>query len=499
MRLILNFLIVQSFWAFKTFVPREIHKSLSKNVEELKSKATNKLERHFCDSDDGIKLAKTGDELPECLKDYKPPTAESLKKAKEYLEEYGVFDGHNDLPMTITYYGDMNNDLSKLDLYNDTDSGLAETNIPWIKEGKLRAQFWSIYWSCKANYKDGIQWAMEQIDLVHRMVDEYKDEFTFIRNSDEAKIAAKNKKVASTMGLEGGHMIGSSLAVLRLFYDLGVRYMTLTHNCDTAWATQSGNEESGKGLSDFGKEMIREMNRMGMLVDLSHVSAQTMLDALDVTTAPVFFSHSGSRATANRTRNVPDEVLQKLVDNKIDAVIMTVFYSGFVQAPADHPDYRECTTVDHVVDHMMHIGEKFGWRYVGIGGDYNGADPFPHDLENVSKYPNLFAKLIERLESKGIGEKEIERIVKDVSFNNVIRVWKGVEDVAAAQSKTAENSKWIPVEDFDAENTGCMTGRNYPTIDEPVGDDQTDDIDDAGDSSNLAAISGILLSLIFMH
>merc|ERR1712131_331540 len=372
--------------------------------------------------------------------------------------------------MTITYYDDMNQDLSKVDLTID-DPKLAHTTLPKIHKGKLRAQFWSIYWDCEANYKDGIQWAMEQIDLVKRMINQYPNDFELVMTADQAEEAARrsdSKVVASTMGLEGGHMIGSSLAVLRLFYDLGVRYMTLTHTCDTAWATQSGNEESGKGLSDFGKEMIREMNRMGMLVDLSHVSAQTMLDALDVTTAPVFFSHSGSRATANRTRNVPDEVLQKLVDNNIDAVIMTVFYSGFVQAPADHPDYRECTTVDHVVDHMMHIGEKFGWRYVGIGGDYNGADPFPHDLENVSKYPNLFAKLIERLESKGIGEKEIERIVKDVSFNNVIRVRKGVEDVAAAQSKTAENSKWIPVEDFDAENTGCMTGRNYPTIDEPV-------------------------------
>ena len=140
--------------------------------------------------------------MEDCLKDYKPPTGDSLKRAKELLEEYGVFDGHNDLPMTITYYnGTMNNDLSKVDLYQE-DPLLAETNIPWIKDGKHRAQFWSIYWSCSANYKDGIQWAMEQIDLVHRMVEEYKADFTFIRNSEEAKIAAKEQKVASTMGLE---------------------------------------------------------------------------------------------------------------------------------------------------------------------------------------------------------------------------------------------------------------------------------------------------------
>merc|ERR1711953_734501 len=347
-----------------------------------------------------------------------------------------------------------NNDLSKVDLYKE-DPLLAETTIPWIKEGKLRAQFWSIYWICKANYKDGIQWAMEQIDLVNRYVAEYSDHMVMTHNSVDARQAAESKKIASTMGLEGGHMIGSSLAVLRLFYDLGVRYMTLTHNCDTPWAAQSGSEgPTDKGLTEFGKKLVKEMNRMGMLVDLSHVAQEEMHDALDTVDTPVMFSHSGARAGANRTRNVPDDVLAKVKAN--NGVVMTVFYSGFVQAPADHPDYRECTTVDHVVDHMMHIGEKYGWQYVGIGGDYNGADPFPHDLENVSKYPNLFAKLIERLEAQGIDEKEVERIVKKVSFDNMIRVWKGVEDVAASQSKMDEISKWIPVEDFDAENTGCM-------------------------------------------
>ena len=202
-----------------------------------------------------------------------------MDKANQYLDSYGVFDGHNDLPMTITYYDDMNQDLSKVDLTID-DPKLAHTTLPKIHKGKLRAQFWSIYWDCEANYKDGIQWAMEQIDLVKRMINQYPNDFELVMTADQAEEAARrsdSKVVASTMGLEGGHMIGSSLAVLRLYHELGVRYMTLTHNCDTPWASQSGSEANDKGLSDFGKDMIREMNRIGMIVDLSHVSKQTML------------------------------------------------------------------------------------------------------------------------------------------------------------------------------------------------------------------------------
>ena len=196
------------------------------------------------------------------------------------MDEYGVFDGHNDLPYSVTHYNDtFDQNLSKLDLRID-DPLLSHTTIPKIEKGKLRAQYWSIYWDCEANYKDGIQWAMEQIDVTKRMINEYDDAFELVTTADQAlEVARKkgSKKVASTMGLEGGHMIGSSLAVLRLFHELGVRYMTLTHNCDTPWATQSGSEDTNdQGLSKFGKDMVLEMNRIGMIVDLSHVSKQTM-------------------------------------------------------------------------------------------------------------------------------------------------------------------------------------------------------------------------------
>jgi len=235
----------------------------------------------------GLWVGKEANEPLECLKDYTSPTEQEISRAKEMMSEYGVIDGHNDLPMTYTYRDTMNQDLSKLDLNSATIEG-SETTIPLAKEGLLRGQFWSIYWSCKSNYKDGVQWAMEQIDLTKRFIAQYP-EMEFVRSVAEARDAMKSKtyKIASTMGLEGGHMIGSSLATLRMFYELGIRYMTLTHNCDTPWATESHTEakNSDVGLSDFGRKIVKEMNRIGMIIDLSHVSQQTMLGK------PLLLSH----------------------------------------------------------------------------------------------------------------------------------------------------------------------------------------------------------------
>merc|ERR1711935_38745 len=432
-----------------------------------------------------LALAKNVRDTAECLKDYEEVTDEELALAKEYLDEVGVFDGHNDLPHSITRYGEtFDNNLGKVDLRLD-DPLLRETTLPKIEAGKLRAQFWSVFWRCSANYKDGNKWAMEQIDLTKRMIDQY-DELVLVKSSAEAKVVTldKTKRVASTMGLEGGHMIGSSLAVLRLFHELGVRYMTLTHNCDTPWATQSGSEDTNdQGLSKFGKDMVREMNRIGMIVDLSHVSKQTMFDALEVTTAPVMFSHSGARAVAGRNRNVPDEVLEKVKANR--GVVMLVFYSGFVNTNDSWENQYKCTTVDHAVDHAWHIGTNYGWDIIGIGGDYNGASYFPHDLSNVSEYPNFFAKLIERLEADGKKEMEIKEIIQGISMKNAIRVWKGVEAASEAlqAAKTAEMWQWVPI-DAVAE-TGCMTGR--------VSEDAEDDDEPSGDGAFELAAATIFL------
>jgi len=236
---------------------------------------------------------------PECLKDYSSPSNDALNKAHKYLEGHGVFDGHNDLPMTYTYLKPKNQDLSKIDLYEREPPGQpdpnvwpqsSQTTIPLAKEGKLRAQFWSIYWGCSANGKDAVLWALEQIDVAKRMIAKH-DEFIVPKTATEAEALIRDSKysIASVMGVEGGHMIGESLAVLRQFYDLGVRYMTLTHSCDLPWVTSSNaDDKTDVGLSEFGVKVVKEMNRMGMIVDLSHVSSQTMRGQGKI--SPVFFN-----------------------------------------------------------------------------------------------------------------------------------------------------------------------------------------------------------------
>ncbi|CBY41063.1 unnamed protein product [Oikopleura dioica] len=226
-------------------------------------------------------------------------------------------------------------DLSKINLYEreppgQTDPNIwpqnSQTTIPLAKEGKLRAQFWSIYWGCSANGKDAVLWALEQIDVAKRMIAKH-DEFIVPKTgSRRDKDFSKAISIASIMGLEGGHMIGESLAVLRQFYYLGVRYMTLTHSCDLPWVTSSNaDDKTDVGLSEFGVKAVKEMNRMGMIVDLSHVSSQTMRDALGNVTAPVMFSHSSARAIADHPRNVPDDVLELVKRN--NGVVMVVFYA----------------------------------------------------------------------------------------------------------------------------------------------------------------------------
>jgi len=440
-----------------------------------------------------LALAKNVRDTAECLKDYVEVSDEELALAKEYLDEVGVFDGHNDLPHSITRYGEtFDNNLGKVDLRLD-DPLLRETTLPKIEAGKLRAQFWSVFWRCSANYKDGIKWAMEQIDLTKRMIDQY-DELVLVKSSAEAKAVAldKTKRVASTMGLEGGHMIGSSLAVLRLFHELGVRYMTLTHNCDTPWATQSGSEDTNdKGLSDFGRELVKEMNRIGMIVDLSHVSRQTMLDALSISTAPVMFSHSSVRAIADHKRNIPEDVLPAVKKN--GGCIMIVFYSAFVNTAED---WRECTTADHIIDHIVHVGENYGYDLMGIGGDYNGADPFPHDAEDVSKYPYVFAKLIARLRlyfhngERKYNEEEIKNIVQGIAMNNIMRVWEGVETEAAKlQQETEPAWSWVPIDDVPDQT--CVSGQSEASI------DPNDDDSNGTKTSMLHTFGTLLLLTLF--
>ncbi|CAG5087596.1 Oidioi.mRNA.OKI2018_I69.PAR.g11581.t1.cds [Oikopleura dioica] len=427
-------------------------------------------------------------EKPDCIKDYQSPSADALQKANRYLEGHGVFDGHNDLPMTYTYLTPKNQDLSKINLYEREPPGQSDPNIwpqnsqttiPLAKEGQLRAQFWSIYWGCSSNGKDAVLWALEQIDVAKRMIEKH-DEFIVPKTANEAEALIRDakyrkgyrKRERTILGC--GHMIGESLAVLRQFYDLGVRYMTLTHSCDLPWVTSSNaDSKTDVGLSEFGVKVVQEMNRMGMIVDLSHVSSQTMRDALGNVTAPVMFSHSSARAIADHPRNVPDDVLQMVKTN--NGVVMVVFYAGFVKRGAveydeDGNTVNICITADDVVDHMMHIGELIGWDHVGIGADYNGAEDFlltQKERSNVSSYPLVFGKLIERLEKlPQYAEAEIESIVQRIASDNILRVWKDVEEEAQKlQNEKEPDWSWIPETDrtWDESNSyTCKSGRDWP-------------------------------------
>jgi membrane dipeptidase len=239
--------------------------------------------------------------------------------------------------------------------------------------------------SCDAQYKDIVRACLDQVDVIRRMIDKYSWAFKLVTTADGIMEAFNEGKIGSMIGVEGGHCIDSSIATLRMFYNLGARYMTITHNCDTPWADTNSQDESGPvGLSDFGVTVIDEMNRLGMIVDLSHVSAATMREVLQVSRAPVIFSHSSAYGLCPSNRNVPDDVLQ-LIKEK-NGLVMVNFYPNFVTCS------NNATTSD-VADHIDYIRNLIGPEYVGIGADYDGINRVPVGLEDTSKYPNLFQEL----------------------------------------------------------------------------------------------------------
>jgi membrane dipeptidase len=293
---------------------------------------------------------------------------------------------------------------------------------------------------------------MEQIDFVYRMIDRYPDHFELALTADDVERVFKSGKIASLIGMEGGQSIGNSLAVLRQFYEMGARYMTITHSRTLDWADASNDTPRNNGLSEFGLEVIREMNRLGMLVDLSHVSAQTMRDAITVSEAPVIFSHSSARALTDHPRNVTDDVLDTLVEN--NGIVMVTFIPAFIsedlhqhtalraaersrleylyigqpdsvslkfqQWNEQHP--APVSTLSDVADHIDYIRDRIGIDYIGIGGDYDGIPLLPDGLEDVSTYPDLFAELLIR----GYSEDDLKKI----AGLNILRVMRDAENVA---------------------------------------------------------------------
>ncbi len=371
-----------------------------------------------------------------------------LEQARRILREVPLIDGHNDLPWAVRI-----NFALSLDSANIAQpQPRLMTDIPRLKAGIVGGQFWSAYSPSSFAGRGAARVGMEQVDLVHRLVAKYPETFELARTADDIVRIHRSGKIASLIGLEGGHMIENSLGLLRAFYDLGVRYMTLTHSRNTDWADAATDSMQHGGLTRFGEEVIREMNRLGMLVDLSHASDSTMWDALRTTEAPVIFSHSSSRYFTPHPRNVPDDVLRAVARN--GGVVMVNYVPSFIYLPAyEHSQraqeyqrslraqgiegeqlqdslrsWRERNPAPRpplsvVADHIEHIRSVAGVDHVGIGSDLDGIDQTPIGLEDVSTFPALLAELLRR----GWSADDI----KKVAGLNVLRVMRRVEEVAA--------------------------------------------------------------------
>jgi membrane dipeptidase len=380
--------------------------------------------------------------MPDLAPDTLSP--DTLARVTELLRRHPLIDGHNDLAWEVREQ--VGYDFDRLDLAKGVDS--THTDLPRLRAGGVGAQFWSVW--VPSTLPDGaaVIQTLEQIDAVHQMVARYGDQLGFARTADELEAVFRSGRIASLMGAEGGHSIGCSLAVLRMLHVLGVRYLTLTHNDNVPWADSATDEPVCGGLSAYGVEVVREMNRIGMLVDLSHVSADTMRDALEVSEVPVMFSHSSAREVCDMTRNVPDDVLRTLAEK--NGVCMVTFVPDFVspaagewrkeasaaaiKAGVNPTDYvafdlftatyrkkhaKPTATINQVVAHIEHVREVAGVDHVGIGGDYDGCADLPIGLEDVSRYPRLFVALADR----GWSYQDLTKL----AGGNILRVMRAAE------------------------------------------------------------------------
>jgi membrane dipeptidase len=380
----------------------------------------------------------------------------ALRQAREFLKKNPLIDGHNDLPSVIRESGAPPRDVVAYDLNRRT---AGDTDIARLREGGVGGQFWSVWIPSSADVgKRGFaRIQLEQIDIALRMIERYPDVFRLALTADDIEWANREKRIASLLGIEGGHAIENSLGALRDYYRLGVRYMTLTHFNGNDWADSATETPRHGGLTKFGAEVVKEMNRLGMLVDISHVSTETMNDVLDVTEAPVIFSHSSATAVTPSIRNVPDEVLRRLPQN--GGVVMVSFISefnvtgsafdewqaGFTAASggakigearydAEKKKYTALypepkATVADVASHIEHIRDVAGIDHVGIGADFFGdASSMAAGLEDTSRYPHLFAELIRR----GWTDAMLVKLAR----GNLLRMLRGAEQVTARLEKT---------------------------------------------------------------
>jgi len=367
---------------------------------------------------------------------------DEFARARSLLSRFPLIDGHNDLPWELR--GQAGGDPGAVDLsVLSAPVPTTHTDLPRLAAGGVGAQFWSVFVPAGLAGETAVATVLEQIDLAHRMIRRHPDHLALALTAADVERIFAAGRVASLLGAEGGHAIASSPGVLRALYRLGVRYMTLTHNSNVGWADSATDVPEAGGLTDFGRDVVREMQRIGMLVDLSHVSPDTMHDTLDVAAAPVIFSHSCARALCDNPRNVPDDVLRRLADN--GGVCMVTFVPYFVSQEcadwwtalkeeaerrglnprdisavhaikpewtATHPVPR--ATLAQVADHVEHVRAVAGVRHVGLGGDFDGTTDVTVGLEDVSRYPALFAELLRR----GWTEEDCEAL----AGGNLLRV-----------------------------------------------------------------------------
>jgi membrane dipeptidase len=381
-------------------------------------------------------------------------TDPNMARARRVLSTTPLIDGHNDLPWAIRESKTAPRDVEAYDLRKKT---AGHTDLDRLKKGMVGAQFWSIYIPGEIKDSGYARVQLEQFDIARRVIAKYPERLQWALSADAIRSSFKGGKIGSLLGLEGGHAIENSLGALRVYYDLGARYMTLTHNVTLPWADAAMDAPKNGGLTKFGEEVVHEMNRLGMLVDLSHVSPGTMSDALDATEAPVIFSHSGARALVNHPRNVPDSILARLPKN--GGVVMVPFVTSFVSQVVNewgnaqqaainadrtrlgndtaafrrageewlkaHPQPK--ATLSQVADVIEHVRKVAGVDHVGIGSDFDGITDLVVGLEDVSKFPDLFAELARR----GWSDADLRKLAGE----NLLRVLKQAETVSARLKK----------------------------------------------------------------
>jgi membrane dipeptidase len=383
-----------------------------------------------------------------------PVLAQDEAAARRILERTPLIDGHNDLPWALRQQH--GNDPHAVDLTANLDASTElHTDIPRLRAGGVGGQFWSVYVPANLTPVEAAKATFEQIDTVKRLVTAHPDVFELATTAADIERIHRRGRIASLIGMEGGYSIADSLGLLREFHDAGARYMTLTHSATTTWADSATDAPKWGGLNPFGEEVVREMNRLGMMVDLSHVSEETMLDAMRVSEAPVIFSHSSARAVTAHPRNVPDSVLRLMGED--GGVVMVTFVPGFISEtvrawgaarsaedarlkalnPGDPDAVRAGMQawmaanpapragVADVVAHIQHVRNVAGIDHVGLGGDFDGVGSLPDGVEGVDAYPRILAALM----ANGWSEADIRKL----AGGNVLRVMRAVEAVAAGQ------------------------------------------------------------------